>query len=1101
VDGFAIAVRLALAFVVLAVVCAPAASGDPPAADRETILDLFHAGRYPEAEQRAREHLLAAERDSGPDSLETAAALDLLLEILEWRRETDRPEAVEMAERALRIRERRLSGDDPAVARSLQRLAMVRCAHAEFDAARVLLNRALDLRRSRLGPEHRDVAESLEGLAAVSLYLGEWESAESRLREALGIRERVQGAHDLDVGDTLMSLGVTVLMRGDIAAAETMFRRALEIRERGLPPSHPKIAGALHNLGAALVELGDLEGALAAYERLFAIHAASGGADDSRLAEAHVNAAEIAEELGDFSEARDHLERALELTSGIHGEDSPRFATILIQAAHLDLLMGDFGVARGRLERALEIRRSRFGPSHIDVAKTLTTLGSLELRTGNLESARRRFDGALAIYAEAQPEGSRLVAEAQAGLGMSLPVPAEADRARAALEEAVEAYEGLYGDDGRQLLWPLSGLAELRYRTGDLDAAAVAFQDLRERGERAYGPGHPYLLGVLEGEARVLAALGRPTEAMSVSLRAARLAERQVALTAAALAERPALAYAAHNRESLDVVLSVLISMPTAGDREVREAWDAVARARGAVLDEMTTRARFLANASDPEIREMTESLRSISARLANVQIRGPGERTERYDATIRDLRARRETIEQRLADLSREFRDDLEDARAGIDDAVARLPAGAALVAYARFDRRDPARPETEAVPSFVAFVQPADRGDATLIDLGPASDIEDLVAGWKKAVTAPPLPGAESSYRRTAGALRFRVWDPLASKLANATMVFVVPEGSLHLVSFASLPAEGDRYLVETGPLLHLLTTERDLARDDESGSQRTLLALGGPDFDVDRPAEPVAAAAVLPAYRSAPASCEDFRRMAFARLPSSIAEVEEIARLWSARGARREEGPETVSVLTGAAATESAFRRLAAHRDVVHLATHGFFLDERCAGRRDDPGITRGPGFGAPAAIAEADPQAALSGVVLAGANRRETAVPGDDGVLTAGEIAMLPLQDAKWVVLSACETGVGSVRTGEGVFGLRRAFRIAGARTLIMSLWEVEDRAARAWMRALYEARLEEGASTAEAVRRATIRTLQSRREAGRSTLPFYWAGFVAAGDWR
>ena len=118
-----------------------------------------------------------------------------------------------------------------------------------------------------------------------------------------------------------------------------------------------------------------------------------------------------------------------------------------------------------------------------------------------------------------------------------------------------------------------------------------------------------------------------------------------------------------------------------------------------------------------------------------------------------------------------------------------------------------------------------------------------------------------------------------------------------------------------------------------------------------------------------------------------------------------------------------------------------------------------------------------------------------------MLTAGEIAMLPLQGVGWVVLSACDTGVGTIRNGEGVFGLRRAFRIAGARTLIMSLWSVEDRSTRTFMQALYEARLVDGASTAESVRRAMIQTLQTRRESGRSTLPFYWAGFVAAGDWR
>ena len=122
-------------------------------------------------------------------------------------------------------------------------------------------------------------------------------------------------------------------------------------------------------------------------------------------------------------------------------------------------------------------------------------------------------------------------------------------------------------------------------------------------------------------------------------------------------------------------------------------------------------------------------------------------------------------------------------------------------------------------------------------------------------------------------------------------------------------------------------------------------------------------------------------------------------------------------------------------------------------------------------------------------------------GDDGILTAEEVSGLNLQGLEWAVLSACDTGLGQIRAGEGVLGLRRAFQIAGAATVIMSLWSVDDDATRLWMQALYEARLRDRASTAQAVHRAGRAVLQSRRALKQSTHPFYWAGFVAAGDWR
>ena len=135
-------------------------------------------------------------------------------------------------------------------------------------------------------------------------------------------------------------------------------------------------------------------------------------------------------------------------------------------------------------------------------------------------------------------------------------------------------------------------------------------------------------------------------------------------------------------------------------------------------------------------------------------------------------------------------------------------------------------------------------------------------------------------------------------------------------------------------------------------------------------------------------------------------------------------------------------------------------------------------------------------------FAGANQRQSARANqDDGILTAEEAAALDLGHTEWVVLSGCDTGVGDVKAGEGVLGLRRAFQEAGARTLIASLWPVDDNEAREWMGALYRARFHDGKGTAESVREADVSQLRARRKAAKSTHPFYWAEFVAVGDWR
>jgi CHAT domain-containing protein len=324
-------------------------------------------------------------------------------------------------------------------------------------------------------------------------------------------------------------------------------------------------------------------------------------------------------------------------------------------------------------------------------------------------------------------------------------------------------------------------------------------------------------------------------------------------------------------------------------------------------------------------------------------------------------------------------------------------------------------------------------------------------------------------------------------------------VPDWSLHLVNFAALPTGQTNYLLEKGPVIHYLSAERDLVATAPEHANDGLLALGSPAFD-----DTGTFAALKPdtgggvqreageTFRGNRSECEPFESMRFAALPASAREAEEVAALWkkTAAGVRH---------LNGSAATEGAFKREATGKRVLHLATHGFFLEGRCASALEES-AQQMPGR-PPAAVTRENPML-LSGLVLAGANHRREAGDGEeDGILTAEEISAMDLKGVDWAVLSACDTGVGAVRAGEGVFGLRRAFQVAGVRTIIMSLWAVEDQSARRWMTALYQARFAKGLTTAQAVHQTSLGILNDRRAKGQSTHPFYWAGFVAAGDWR
>jgi CHAT domain-containing protein len=179
----------------------------------------------------------------------------------------------------------------------------------------------------------------------------------------------------------------------------------------------------------------------------------------------------------------------------------------------------------------------------------------------------------------------------------------------------------------------------------------------------------------------------------------------------------------------------------------------------------------------------------------------------------------------------------------------------------------------------------------------------------------------------------------------------------------------------------------------------------------------------------------------------------------------------------VFTAGEATEAAIKRINQPR-ILHIASHGFFLEDK----KDEKSIEN---------------PLLRSGLIFAGANKRQSGA-GEDGVLTGLEAAGLNLWGTKLVVLSACDTGVGDVRNGEGVYGLRRALVLAGAESQLLSLWKVRDEPTRDLMVDFY-GRLQRGEGCTDALWQAQLTMLRGARELRRH--PYFWAGFIQSGDWR
>jgi CHAT domain-containing protein/tetratricopeptide (TPR) repeat protein len=980
--------------------------------------------------------------------------------------------------------------------------------------------------------DHRQPRSSRAGRVDELLGRGEYGQAEAEARLLLAEAEASGGSDALEAAIAIDRL-VEALWRGGKAGeqeTEALARRALRIKEALLGPDHVEVGRSLHHLARVHGDRGDYARARPLYERSLAIRERALGPEDPEVARALQNLAILLKNLGHYDESRALHERALAIRRARLGPDHPEVAQSLHSLAALAWTMGDRTRGLALVRQAIAIWEKAHGPEHPRLATSLEGLGVIAMEEGDWTNSRMFIERALRIHEKRLGASHPSVANALANLAQLAAAVGQFGEAEPMARRALAIYESASGADHPDVAFAATILADVLARSGRVKEAGPLLERALRIRQAVLGPEHPLSAQSLVGLSRNRWLAGEVGPALEGALRAAAIHDRRFRDVARSLSEREALRFAAARVRGRDLALSILTGAPPRRlpPGSVAAVWDTVIRGRGRVLDEIGARHRVLVEDDDPQVEALRGALDLARGRLSRLIVatgRGaPGPHQDR----LREAQEDKERAERALAERSAGYRRELADRRAGFAEIAAALPADTALVAYVRFEmlpgREAPGPGESivEPTPSYLAFVLRSGSDEPEVLRLGPAMRLEALVREWHRAVAATPagLAGlalqAERDYRRIGARLRRAVWDPVAAAAGDARMVFVVSDGALYRVSLSALPSGRGGYLAETAPTLHHLSTERSvLRRSPEGPPGRGLIAIGGIDFDTpparagsDGTAEregrgPSASRpGRRPAYRGERSSCEEFTGLSFDPLPGALLEIDEVAALWAGRPGNGTAGPpEPVVVLTGAGASEDAFKEQVPGKRVVHVATHGFFLADRCAAH--DRAAGEGSALSATAdRLILRDNPLLLAGLALAGANRRAQTrgTEAEDGILTAEEIAALDLSGVEWVVLSGCDTGLGRPEAGEGVLGLRRSIEGAGAGTLIMSLWAVEDVVVREWMGRLYEGRLA-GLTTAEAVSRASTGMIAERRRAGRSTHPFYWGAFVAAGDWR
>jgi CHAT domain-containing protein/tetratricopeptide (TPR) repeat protein len=909
-------------------------------------------------------------------------------------------------------------------------------------------------------PDSNDVAQQISGLfqRVVQLYQqGRYQEAITLASHARDFACQHLGKKHPHYAGCLNSLAMLYQATGDQAAAMPFYRQALEIFRVALGENHPDYAECLHNLAALYSKTGDHAAALPLRRQLLEIDRTALGENHPDYAASLNNLAVLYSEMGDHAAALPLYRRALKTTRTALGEGHPDYAACLNNLGELYRTMGDHAAALPLCRQALEIRRRALGENHPAYATSLNNLAQL-------------------------------------------------------------------------------------YRTmGDHATALPLYRQALESTRTALGENHPSYALSLNNLAVLYVATDRASEALALMEKAAAIDDRMIGQVLGISSDRQRIAYLETVVCNLHMFLSLVQQHLVGSPSAVRAALDLVLRRKAIAAEAMAAQRDVVLGGKYPALEPRLRELADLRMQIARETLAGPG--PESLESRLRRLgewNTEKERLEAELArqipEMNLEQKLRAADRRAvtlSLSDEVALIE----FVCFLLFDfQAVPARGEPQVKAArYIAFVLPGGApDDVQMIDLGEAEPIDRLITDFRAGVVAEAEAGdgrdmakrrdkASPRAEHDAGlALRAALFDRLVPALDARRRLLIAPDGALTRLPFEVLPTTDGGRLIDDYRISYL-SCGRDVLRFGSVATSQPgdPLVLADPDFDLEamaptgpEPAKPgfwsrllgrgkraigtpaqsvpTPATAALSIGRHSRDLDGDRSAYHFHRLPGTRAEGERVATRLG------------VSPWLDATALEGRLKTACCSPRIFHVATHGFFLPDQ---ERDHNREGRGLGFevgdfsGAPGGLGRfsgpmMENPMLRSGLALAGANTflKAGTAPEDaeDGLLTAEDVTGLDLLATELVVLSACETGLGQIHVGEGVFGLRRAFVLAGAKTLVMSLWKVPDEPTRQLMEDFYR-RLLAGEGRAEALRQAQL-ALKAKYPH-----PFHWGAFICQGD--
>ncbi|NQU50683.1 MAG: tetratricopeptide repeat protein [Planctomycetes bacterium] len=985
-------------------------------------------------------------------------------------------EAIELYQKALESWTLEFGPDDYILSRVEQNLGALYINNGELELARKHLQHSLQLLESQYGKRSPELITCLSNLGMLNKQTGEYALAQEALQRSLNLTSKTLGPEDPKVATVMGNLGLILQERGNFAEAQMLHQKALQICTDAYGENSPRLAPHLNNLGLLYERQGEYARALQLFERSAKVAKATGNADGFEVAKTLINLGYQLNGLGRYAEAGKVIQEAMQIMEKLGNPVPDLQAKGLVLLASMQERQGDLVGALELAGEGVAIIEQAFGEHSYKLAMALATQVRLRQLNGDYDIALELAKRCLEIDEKVFGAVHQLTSNDWISLAGIYFNQGEFEQAKQAAEQARGIRRQVYGAQHPAVANAVVVLGRIQHSQGDLQAARASYTAALTTLEQFFGKDHQNYSRNAIRLGKVLAELGELEQARQTVQTGLsgymRVLDRE--LPSMNEAGRLRMLEQSANPEPLLALLSQM-EQP-----DLQDAYNFFVQRKGKATRLQAASLKLAQANQDEGARRLHGEIQQVTTELASLVMVPVQEQKADHARTISKLRAQRlktETKFNQLLGLQQQLQ------TPDWQEVQAEMPANSALIDFFVGE-------------SVYAWVLKPD-SELQLLTLGKADVLRARLNAYlqqtKNRGGAPLLPKAKDP----AVELYQALWQPLASAIGEVQAVYICPDGFLCELPFGVLTANQQDYLLERYRFHYLADPTRFSALEPQPQSaEGSLLMVGGVNY-----------------FRREELAAEEGSSIAVPQATSSSSRAR-VSSNWSSLPATRDElqslqdlhkyvleWQAPLTVVEGKAATEERVRAEIAGAKYVHLATHGYFEPDHlpslladAAGMPDAPGIDQQlravgmlPGL--------------LSGLVLAGVNG-EADPNRDDGYLSAEEIQHLDLTDCELVVLSACETALGSARSGEGLMSLRRAFSVAGANTVVSSLWRVDDQATALLMKDFYTNLWQKEMPRGLALHQAKLQMLRrNRAETGGKAMPSTWGAFVLSGDWR